>query len=112
MKGMSGTFCCVAALLILTMTPGDSKALTEEEQRQRDMRRDIELGLLAIEPPQPDDTLIAMDFGINIPQAEEDRDHLYHPRIETPKKIRRTMLKLERKIINGPEEDRDHLYHP
>ncbi|XP_053548139.1 uncharacterized protein LOC128639908 isoform X2 [Bombina bombina] len=109
MKGISVTFVCIAALLILTMVPGKIKAATEEEEKQRAMQHDIELGRLAIEPPPSDD--LAVDVGMNVPQAEEDRDHLYHPQQDTPRRVWRAKLKFERQIINGPEEDRDHLYH-
>ncbi|XP_075466406.1 proline-rich acidic protein 1 isoform X2 [Ascaphus truei] len=112
MMGNPLTLSCVVALLILTMVP--SKALTDEEERQRSMKRDIELGLLAIEPLPKEETSHDIDPGMKIFQeAEEDRDHLYHPPPETPREIRRAPLRLKyQQAPNEPEEDRDHLYHP
>ncbi|CAH2321637.1 Hypothetical predicted protein [Pelobates cultripes] len=72
--------------------------------------KEAELGLLAIEPPPREDPLIfspVLAF-----KAEEDRDHLYHPRHEVPENFNQPLLKMgPRQISNEPEEDRDHLYH-
>ncbi|XP_073412745.1 proline-rich acidic protein 1 [Dendrobates tinctorius] len=99
-------------LLLLAVISSTSKALTEEE-KQRAMKRDIERGLLAIEPPVKDDTAVAFDTDIRMPKAEEDRDHLHHARGHDQQNLPRQKLRMQAKqVLKGPEEDRDHLYHP
>ncbi|KAM4051869.1 uncharacterized protein ACNLHF_026472 [Anomaloglossus baeobatrachus] len=98
-------------LLILAMIPSTTKALTEEE-RQKAMKRDIERGLLAIEPPVQDDAAVAPDSDMKMPQAEVDRDHLHHARGHYQQDIPRQKLRIQvQPVPEGPEEDRDHLYH-
>ncbi|KAM3914023.1 uncharacterized protein RB166_019196 [Leptodactylus fuscus] len=109
MKWFPAIFSC--ALLVMTIIPAMTKILTEEE-RQRAMKRDIELGLLAIEPPVKDDVAVAFDQDIKMPQAEEDRDHLYHAQQHAERDFPREQLRMQARAIHrGPEEDRDHLYH-
>lgn len=97
---------------MMTIIPATTKALTEEE-RQKAMKRDIELGLLAIEPPMKNDVAVAFDEPMKMPQAEEDRDHLYHAHHRSQQDFPRQQLRMQvaRAIAREPEEDRDHLYH-
>lgn len=110
MKGILLIY-CVGVIFIMAITPGKAKAMTEKEERQRAMKRDIELGLLAIEPPVIDDIAVAMDSP-RIHQAEEDRDHLHHSHRRFQQQFQREPLRVQaRKVLDGPEEDRDHLHH-
>ncbi|XP_073511217.1 proline-rich acidic protein 1 [Phyllobates terribilis] len=109
MKRLLVLFSCV--LLLLAVMPSKTKALTEEE-KQRAMRRDIERGLLAIEPPVKDDIAVASDTDIKMAKAEEDRDHLHHARGHDQQNLPRQKLRMQaQQVLEGPEEDRDHLYH-
>ncbi|KAG8434937.1 hypothetical protein GDO86_013049 [Hymenochirus boettgeri] len=106
-------FTCVVALMIFMMVPDGTQALREEE-RERSMKLNIELGLLAIEPPQHDDTKFDIEPRIQISEAEEDRDHLHHPRDESLMRIQQSSkLRIPpRNIFPEAEENRDHLHHP
>ncbi|MEE6519907.1 hypothetical protein FKM82_017679 [Ascaphus truei] len=93
---------------------GEERVFTAVEFKYGRVSVRSELGLLAIEPLPKEETSHDIDPGMKIFQeAEEDRDHLYHPPPETPREIRRAPLRLKyQHAPNEPEEDRDHLYHP
>ncbi|XP_068111447.1 proline-rich acidic protein 1 isoform X3 [Hyperolius riggenbachi] len=98
----------------MVMMPAKTKALKENEEWERDKKRDIELGLLAIEPPvKNDDVAVAFDSHI-IQKVEEDRDNLHHSRQSRQRDFPKQRLGRvqARQILTEPEEDRDHLYHP
>ncbi|XP_043374673.1 proline-rich acidic protein 1 [Dermochelys coriacea] len=130
------------SLAFLLQVDSTSQVLKEgkemEGSLEQDIKKQIILGIKAIEPPENEEQTADIDPGMRLlssdaqgrraprsagdPPAllgaksavvpEEDRDHIYHPpdgALEEEGPMKIVTLYAE--AINGPEEDRDHLYH-
>ncbi|XP_023967412.2 proline-rich acidic protein 1 [Chrysemys picta bellii] len=129
-------------LAVLLQVDSTSQVLKEgkemEGSLEQDIKKQIILGIRAIEPPEDEEQTVDIDPGMRLlssdaqggraprsagdPPAplgaksaavpEEDRDHIYHPpdaALEEEGPVQIAALYAE--AVSGPEEDRDHLYH-
>ncbi|CAM4580988.1 unnamed protein product [Lepidochelys olivacea] len=129
----------LAVLLRVDSTPQVLKKGKEMEgSLEQDIKKQIILGIKAIEPPENEEQTADIDPGMRLlssdakgrraprsagdPPAplgaksaavpEEDQDQIYHPpdaALEEEGPMQTVAPYAE--AISGPEEDRDHLYH-
>ncbi|XP_074856134.1 proline-rich acidic protein 1 [Carettochelys insculpta] len=128
-----------AVLLQLDSTAQVLKEGKEMEgSLEQDFKKQIVLGVRAVEPPEEKENTVDIDPGLRlfsrdaqggqVPRSagglpaplgatsaiepEEDQDHIYHPpdaALEEEGPVWRAALHAE--VLTGPEEDRDHLHH-
>ncbi|XP_050816337.1 proline-rich acidic protein 1-like [Gopherus flavomarginatus] len=130
-------------LAVLLRVDSTSQVLKEgkemEGSLEQDIKKQIILGIIAIEPPQNEEQTADIDPGMRLlsrdgaqgrraPRSagdlpaplgaksavvpEEDRNHIYHPPDAALKKEGPLQIaELYAEAVSGPEEDRDHLYH-
>ncbi|XP_039338850.1 proline-rich acidic protein 1 [Mauremys reevesii] len=130
-------------LAVLLRVDSTSQVLKEgkemEGSLEQDIKKQIILGIIAIEPPKDEEQTADIDPGMGLlasdgaqggraPRSardlpallgaksaavpEEDRDHIYHPPDAALKEEGPVQIAaLYAEALSGPEEDRDHLYH-
>ncbi|XP_014822118.1 PREDICTED: proline-rich acidic protein 1-like [Calidris pugnax] len=126
--------CSIALLLgagLLLPAAGGTQAPSDTGRKdldtERDLAREILLGIRAVEPPGEGEITSEVEPGLKGFSSsawaqgrplqaqvgpEEDRDRLYHPRDDAGEAdAQRPPQMLSLEVQRGPEEDRDHLYH-